>query len=170
MKLSRRAKRMQRHYRRMDKAGGLNLVSLMDIFTILVFFLMVNSSDVKVLQQDKSIELPISVAKQQPKDNLIITVSGDNVLVQGRVVSSVKSDSAGGVLVGLKNELLYQSQKNAAIKDVAQGYPVTLVADKHTPYKLLKKIMTTCTEANYTQISLAVSKKSEPKKLKSEGV
>ena len=55
MKLSRRAKRMKRHYKRMDKAGGLNLVSLMDIFTILVFFLMVNSSDVKVLQQDKSI-------------------------------------------------------------------------------------------------------------------
>ena len=46
MKLSRRAKRMRRHYSRMHRGGGLNLVSLMDIFTILVFFLMVNSSDV----------------------------------------------------------------------------------------------------------------------------
>ena len=60
----------------MDKSGGLNLVSLMDIFTILVFFLMVNSSDVKVLQQDKSIELPLSSAKEQPKENLVIVRLG----------------------------------------------------------------------------------------------
>ncbi|HBX40956.1 MAG TPA: biopolymer transporter ExbD, partial [Marinobacter adhaerens] len=41
MKTSRKAKRIRRHYGRMKKSGGLNLVSLMDIFTILVFFLMV---------------------------------------------------------------------------------------------------------------------------------
>ena len=56
MKLSRRARLRQRHYGRMHKAGGLNLVSLMDIFTILVFFLMVNSSDVKVMQNTAKIE------------------------------------------------------------------------------------------------------------------
>ena len=33
-----------------SKTATLNLVSLMDIFTILVFFLMVNSSEVEVLQ------------------------------------------------------------------------------------------------------------------------
>jgi len=169
VKLSRRAKRMQRHYRRMDKAGGLNLVSLMDIFTILVFFLMVNSSDVKVLQQDKSVELPISVAKQQPKENLIIVVSGNDILVQGRSVATLQTLKEG-VIEGLKKELVYQAQKNAAFKTMTAGYPVTLVADKRTPYKLLKKIMATCTEANYTQISLAVSKKSSAKKIQSGGV
>jgi len=167
MKLSRRAKRMQRHYRRMDKAGGLNLVSLMDIFTILVFFLMVNSSDVKVLQQDKSVQLPISTVKQQPKDNIVIAVSGDNILVQGRVVALVSKIQADGNIEGLKTELVYQSQKNTSTSTIGEaaknGLPVTLIADKATPYKLLKRIMATCTEANYTQISLAVSQKTKSK-------
>ena len=163
MKLSRRAKRMQRHYRRMHMAGGLNLVSLMDIFTILVFFLMVNSSDVKVLQQDKSVELPLSVAKEQPKENLVISISGENILVQGRVVDAINGESEEGVYLGLKAELVYQAEKNASFQDVRDGYPVTLIADKKTPYKLLKKIMATCTSASYTRISLAVSRKLEGK-------
>jgi biopolymer transport protein ExbD len=154
---------MQRHYRRMDKTGGLNLVSLMDIFTVLVFFLMVNSSDVKVLQQDKSLELPISVAKEQPKENLVITISGQDILVQGRSVATIGSADGDGIFAGLKQELDYQSQKNASFQNTKQGFPVTLVADKSVPYKLLKKIMTTCTAANYTKISLAVSKKFKSK-------
>ncbi len=158
MKLSRRAKRMQRHYKRMDKAGGLNLVSLMDIFTILVFFLMVNSSDVKVLQQDKSIELPVSSAKEQPKENLVITISGENVLVQGRTVASISSINSDGLLLGLKEELEYQGKKMSSNRSITDGYPATLVADKNTPYKILKSIMATCTDANFTRISLAVSK------------
>jgi len=158
MKQSRRAKRIQRHYKRMDKTGGLNLVSLMDIFTILVFFLMVNSSDVKVLQQDKTIDLPVSTAKEQPKENLVITVSGNAILVQGRNVASVDSINPQGVIQGLKDELVYQGNKMSANRAVTDGYPATLVADKHTPYKVLKSIMATCTDANFTQISLAVSK------------
>lgn len=161
MKLSRRAKRMKRHYKRMDKAGGLNLVSLMDIFTILVFFLMVNSSDVKVLQQDKSIELPISSAKEQPKENLVITVSGKNIIVQGRTVASTQDFNADGLLEGLKTELEYQGVKMSANRDITDGYPATLVADKKTPYKVLKNIMATCTDANFTRISLAVSKQAK---------
>lgn len=169
MKLSRRAKRIQRHYRRMDKTGGLNLVSLMDIFTILVFFLMVNSSDVKVLQQDKSVELPVSVAKKEPKENIVISVSGKDILVQGRAVASIENVTENGVIPGLKRELIYQSEKISANEFSSQGYPVTLVADKNTPYKLLKKIMATCTEANYTQISLAVSKQAGKKEQSGKG-
>lgn len=159
MKLSRRAKRMKRHYKRMDKAAGLNLVSLMDIFTILVFFLMVNSSDVKVLQQDKSIELPISTAKEQPKENLLISISGENVLVQGRTVATISSINTDGLLPGLKEELEYQGKKMSSNREITNGYPATLVADKNTSYKVLKSIMATCTDANFTRISLAVSKK-----------
>lgn len=170
MKLSRRAKRMQRHYRRMDKAGGLNLVSLMDIFTILVFFLMVNSSDVKVLQQDKSIELPVSTAKEQPKENLVITVSGENVLVQGRTVASVNTLNTEGLLEGLKDELIYQGNKMSSNRDITDGYPATLVADKTTPYQVLKSIMATCTDANFTRISLAVSKQAKHEDDSGKGV
>jgi len=159
MKLSRRAKRMQRHQRRTSNAASLNLVSLMDIFTILVFFLMVNSSDVKVLQQDKSVVLPSSTAEQQPKDTIVITVSGDNILVQGRAVARVDSPQDNEIIKDLKTELDYQANRRTQpIEGEFKGFPVTLIADKGTPYKLLKKIMATCTEAKYTQVSLAVSK------------
>lgn len=159
MKLSRRAKRMQRHHRRTSNAASLNLVSLMDIFTILVFFLMVNSSDVKVLQQDKSVVLPISTAEQQPKDTLVITISGGDILVQGRAVAKVDMSLNNEIIKGLKDELDYQANRRTLVIDADfKGFPVTLIADKATPYKLLKKIMATCTEAKYTLVSLAVSK------------
>jgi biopolymer transport protein ExbD len=161
---------MKRHYKRMDQSGGLNLVSLMDIFTILVFFLMVNSSDVKVLQQDKSIELPISSAKEQPKENLVITISGNNVLVQGRTVASTLTINSDGLLAGLKEELEYQGKKMSSNREITDGYPATLVADKSTPYKVLKSIMATCTDANFTRISLAVSKKAGSEKIQSKDV
>jgi len=48
MQKSHRAARMDRRHKRGKKAGvALNLVSLMDIFTILVFFLLVNSTNVE---------------------------------------------------------------------------------------------------------------------------
>ena len=87
MKTSRKARRIQRHYSRMHKPGGLNLVSLMDIFTILVFFLMVNSSDVKVLQNTADVPLPESTAQQEAVENLTVRVTGESILVQGKEVA-----------------------------------------------------------------------------------
>ncbi len=163
MKLSRRAKRIQRHYRRMHKAGGLNLVSLMDIFTILVFFLMVNSSDVKVLQQDKSVELPKSSAQAEPKETLLVSVTQNSILVQGRPVAEIGPDYEGELIPGLKQELDYQAQRQGNDPQAAEGYQVTLVADKNLPYKVLKAIMATCTAANYSRVSLAVNKQTAGK-------
>ena len=81
MKMSRRARRMERHHQR-RKDSGLNLVSLMDIFTILVFFLLVSSSSVQQLPSSKDIRLPTSVAKKAPKETLVIAVTQKDILVQ----------------------------------------------------------------------------------------
>jgi biopolymer transport protein ExbD len=155
---------MQRHQRRTSNAASLNLVSLMDIFTILVFFLMVNSSDVKVLQQDKSVVLPNSTAEQQPKETIVITISGQNILVQGRAIARIDSPLDIDIIKDLKVELDYQANRRTVpVGEDFKGFPVTLIADKGTPYKLLKKVMATCTEAKYTQVSLAVAKTPKPK-------
>ena len=161
MKVSRRARRMQRHYGRMHKAGGLNLVSLMDIFTILVFFLMVNSSDVKVLQQNKSLKLPESSAKHNPKETIILTLAGDDVLIQGRKVASllnIEDDSE--IISGISEELKYQASRNKRLlsADSTNGLSITIMGDKNVPYQTLKKIMNSCVDASYTNISLAVSR------------
>jgi len=162
MKMSRRAKRMSRHFARNKKQPSLNLVSLMDIFTILVFFLMVNQSDVKVLQNNESIKMPESYAEKLPEEALVIFVNNENILVQGRAVAAVKDASGPDAIIPeLQKELEYQASKQRVLssEEQAEGRPVTIVGDKKIPYALLKKIMATCSEANYTNISLAVNRK-----------
>jgi len=162
MKTSVKANRHQRHYRRMHKAAGLNLVSLMDIFTILVFFLMVNSSDVQVLQQNNKIKLPASVADQKPKETLVITVTDNGILVQGRQVAAMQNVKSGGnIIPGLKQELDYQFNRISSRlpKGKEIGLPITVMGDKSIPYAILKKIMSTCVDSHYTNISLAVNHK-----------
>ncbi len=79
---SKRAKRMERHHKR-GKGAPLNLVSLMDIFTILVFFLLVNSSDVEVLPNAKDVQLPESIAEEKAKETVVIVIGDDDIIVQG---------------------------------------------------------------------------------------
>lgn len=166
MKQSLRAKRMAKHHRRLNQAPKLNLVSLMDIFTILVFFLLVNSGDVEVLQTDKSIKLPASFSEQIPENNLVVLVSATDVVVGGRAVGTVSElvASSGDLFAPLQQELKYQAERSGPLaeKDKITGRPVTIMADQKVPYELLKKIMATCAAAEYRDISLAVTKKELP--------
>lgn len=161
MKQSVHAKRMARTNRRHNSVPKLNLVSLMDIFTILVFFLLVNSSDVEVLQSNNEIKLPESTAEQKPEDNLVVTVSKDALLVGGRKVADLSAieRSQTSEIEPLKKELEYLASRKpyASKEDEEAGRDVTIMGDKAIPYKLLKKIMTTCAKAEYRNISLAVS-------------
>lgn len=161
MKQSARAARLRRHLRRNMKPSGLNLVSLMDIFTILVFFLMVNSSDVQVLNQNASVRLPLSVAEQPPKETLAIVVTADQIVIAGRPIISVADLEAyaNPVEPALRQELEYQASRSR-LEPGPQGRPVTIVADRELPYALLKKIMSTSVDAGYSAISLAVNRKS----------
>ncbi|MGB2110312.1 MAG: ExbD/TolR family protein [Marinobacter vinifirmus] len=155
MKTSRRARLRQRHYRRMHRAGGLNLVSLMDIFTILVFFLMVNSSDVKVMQNTADVPLPVSTSEKDAVENLTIQVSGQSILVQGREVARVDTIGADDLHVaGLSEELAYRRNRWAEIPE--QGLEVTIMAGRETDYRLLRKIMKTCVDEQFRQVRLAV--------------
>ncbi len=161
MKQSIRAKRMERHHRRTNNQSKLNLVSLMDIFTILVFFLLVNSSEVEVLQSNKDIKLPASVAEKKPETNLVVMVSSEEILVGGRKVTSVKKamKSEGNEIALLSKELKYLASRKPYrdVKEQEKGRDVTIMGDEKIPYALLKKIMTTCAKSDYRNISLAVS-------------
>lgn len=166
MKQSLRAKRMAKHHRRLKQGSKLNLVSLMDIFTILVFFLLVNSGDVEVLQADKSIKLPASISDEVPENNLLVLISATDVVVAGRAVGSVAELLAaeGNSFAPLAQELKYHAEKAGPLTEKNQltGRPVTVMADQKVPYQLLKKVMATCAEAEYRDISLAVTKKEQP--------
>lgn len=160
MKTSRRARRMQRHYRRMHRTGGLNLVSLMDIFTILVFFLMVNSSDVKVMQNNSDVPLPLSSSQQQAEDTLTVQVIDRSVLVQGREVAHLDAIEEGNAVVtGLSEELAWRRERRGEVPE--QGFEVTIMAGRDTDYRLLRKIMQTCVDQQYRRVRLAVESDGE---------
>ena len=150
------AKRRQRQKK--GKAAGLNLVSLMDIFTILVFFLMVNSSEVEVLQTSSEIELPDSTSEQRPENKLVISVSSEDLIVQGRPVAKINEivGDQEPVIAGLQTELEYQAERRGEIPE--GGHEITVMGDKEVPYWLLKRILYTCQTTDFAQISLAVNK------------
>lgn len=164
MKQSVRARRMARHHRRLSKLPKLNLVSLMDIFTILVFFLLVNSSEVEVLSRDQDIKLPTSVADQQPEDSLLLVVGREQILVNGRPVGSVADvlNAEDERIESLAEELAFRAERARPLNEVEQqtGRPITIMGDRSIPYKLLKKIMATCADSDYRDIALAVDQTS----------
>ena len=155
---------MERRHDRGKRGLALNLVSLMDIFTILVFFLLVNSSDVEVLPNAKEIQLPESIAEEKAKETVVILIGETDIIVQGTPVANVADvmKRKGNDIPELRQAL--KSQNDRVLRKEAQddiaGREVTIMGDKDIPYRLLKKVMATCTESDYGQISLAVLQKS----------
>ncbi|MEZ5563517.1 MAG: biopolymer transporter ExbD [Gammaproteobacteria bacterium] len=164
MQMSRRALRMERHHKRTKRSGtGLNLVSMMDIFTILVFFLLVSSGETEVLPNPKDIQLPESAALERARETVVVMVTGDDILVQGRPVTTVAAalGAEGIVIPELESALRQQTDRvmiQQAKADIALR-EVTILGDRELPYRLLKRVMASCTAADFGQISLAVVQK-----------
>jgi len=161
MNSSRRIRRMTRNKRAVSK---LNLTPLMDVFTVLVFFLMINSASVETLQQPKQIKLPESVVEAKPRETVVIFVGKDEVLVQGVLVARVADIQANGNAamepIRVRLAELSESVIGLSTQAIAESQEVTVLADKTIPFSVLKKIMATCTGQGYTRVSLAVIQKS----------
>jgi len=160
MRNNRRMKRMGRNKR---KVTGLNLTALMDVFTILVFFLLFHSSGSNTLEAPRQIKLPDSVVETKPRETVVIMVSPQVVLVQGEAVISTPELLGDRIeTVAEITERLKQLERNIigiSTKTVVEGKEVTILADKTIPFRVLKKIMLTCTRSGYGRISLAVIQK-----------
>ena len=154
---------MERRHTRGKLGGALNLVSLMDIFTILVFFLLVNSTDVEVLPNTKDVQLPESIAEEKAKQTVVILIGDEDILVQGIQVAKVADvmRQSGNDIPALRQALLQHNDRvlrQETREDIA-GREVTIMGDKDIPYRVLKKVMATCTGSDYGRISLAVMQK-----------
>jgi biopolymer transport protein ExbD len=166
MKFMGRAARMERHHKRHKGGNAINLVSMMDIFTILVFFLLVNSSDVEVLPSAKDIVLPDSTAEEKPRESVVVLLTETQVLVQGRPVAELARINASDAVIIPELKAALEAQAGRAIlaaegDDAIAEREVTIMGDREIPYSLLKKVMATCTAADYGRLSLAVLQKAE---------
>lgn len=160
MRNTRRIKRMSRNRVKITK---MNLTSLMDVFTILVFFLLVNSGSVEVLDAPKEVTLPESDIEAKPRETVVVFVSPEDVLVQGQVVA--KTEDLLQDLEGTEDPI---TARLAALRDnvvgpstqvVAASQEVTILADKSVPFIVVRRIMSICTGEGYENVSLAVIQK-----------
>jgi len=172
MKQSFKAKRLAKHHKRFSAGSKLNLVSLMDIFTILVFFLIVNQSEVRVLQNTKEINLPVSIAEEMPAENVLITVLPQSIMIQERVIwqqkdviTKVSDGLNSGLIKAIKTELTYLSTKRPILteNETDNGRAVTIIGDASVPYQVLKQIMAACADSDYRNMSLAVKQVAKSK-------
>jgi biopolymer transport protein ExbD len=142
----------------------MNLTSLMDVFTILVFFLLVNSATTEVLETPKQITLPASVVEEKPRETVVIFISATEVTVQGVSVVLVEDilAMAGQDIAPIGERLAEVSSNIIGLKTkiVAESQEVTILADRSVPFSVVKKVMSTCTSQGFGRISLAVLKKS----------
>jgi biopolymer transport protein TolR len=152
--------RIQRHRKRSHGGSHMALVPFIDMMTILVVFLLVHASDVDVLPNTKNISIPLSVSDRKPHETVVVMITRDELLVDGRSVARVSDVAAiDGILIpALKTALKEQADKTLMLtsKQSVADREVTIMGDKNIPYTVLKKVMATCTDADYGKVSLAV--------------
>jgi biopolymer transport protein ExbD len=154
---------MTRLSRFRPKVSRLNLTSLMDVFTILVFFLVMNSGPTEILDPPNDLVLPESVVEAKPSETVVINVGKEEVLVQGEPVARIADLLAtdGGDILPIMARLAELQGRVIGLRTqaVAESTAVTILADKSIPFSIVKQIMSTCTAQGYTRISLAVIQK-----------
>lgn len=166
------SRRMLRLARNRPKISAINLTSLMDVFTILVFFLIMHSGS-EVLDSPNGLVLPESVVETKPSETVVINVGTEEVLVQGEPVARIADILAAGDgdIVPIMARLAELQERVIGVRTqaVAQSEAITILADKSIPFSVVKQIMSTCTAQGYTRISLAVIQKESAVRTTSTG-
>jgi biopolymer transport protein ExbD len=149
------------HKKKTPSMFKLNLVALMDIFTILVFFLLLNTGESQKIENAKFINLPDAVSGIEPSNQLLIYISKEKIwLADKEIVSVEEVMKAPDALIEPLNKALLDYKSN--IPEIQEyekrnGLSVTIMGDKTVSYELLKSIMVTCQESDFRDISLAVN-------------
>jgi len=165
MSMSNRARRMLLHQLRNHADVQLNLIPMIDILSVMVSFLLVYSTNVEVLQNTRAVQIPQSISEQQPRQTVVVMLTLDELYVQGEPIATVAqirasaSDIIAPLQAALERPMLAGQQGTS--QDPTQR-EITVMGDKALPYEVLKKVMTTCTAADYGRISLAVMQKDKP--------
>ena len=122
------------------------------------------ASEVEPLPSFKAVKLPESNAEAQPKETIVVTVSGAEIIVDGRKVADVAEvmRMQDDVIPALKAERELLAKRQVIRKEnQAVQTAVTIMGDKDIPYKLLRKVMVTSARANFTDVSFAVRQRLE---------
>ena len=156
--LAKRAERKERNKQSLD----MNLVALIDIFTILLFFLLSSATELETLVIPRAVALPESTADVTPKPTVVVLVNAQEIVVDGQTVARTPDVMASDadLIEPLQAQLVALKARPDAL---ATGTTVTIMGDKDIPYRLLRKVMSTCAQAEFTDVAFAVRTRLEQK-------
>lgn len=143
--------------------AALSLTSLMDMFTIILLFLLVTfTSEGEVITANPKFKLPLSTSQKKPEQRLIVQITSDEIMVDGSKVADTKEflDNEDYTIKPLLDVLNNNIKKVEYVAERSSDFvfkgDVTIQGDQKIPFILLEKVMFTCGEAGYGNISLAV--------------
>jgi biopolymer transport protein TolR len=157
------AARLKRHRKPGSRRAGLHgmsaLIPMIDMLTILVVYLLVHAADYEILPNTKSIQIPQSISETKPRETVTVLITRESMIVNGAEIARVEDLKLRTDLViePLKRVLRAEADKRM-LKDKTDptSHEVTVLADKDLPYSFVKKVLSTCTAAEYGKVSLAV--------------
>lgn len=162
-RLTLRAKRLLRRNARKPGVVSLNLVPMIDVFMVLVFFLLVTTSSIDNMRSPRELTLPTSLSLDQPRDTPVVMVTKQGVLIQGVQVMTLDEAAAAAPdkpLPALRSELLKVTLLSVQGTDTAGGTTrgeINVMADRDIPYATLKKVLATCGELKFARIAISVA-------------
>ena len=140
----------------------LNLNSMMDMFTIILLFLLkVYSTDGQMVQPSDYLTLPKSSVEKVPEVALDLSISKEWVVINDKPVVQVSNllSSDEIIIPELQQELLiYANEAEKMQERYGQTFSgsITIQGDKEIPYKVLVKVMATCGKSKYPNMKLFV--------------
>lgn len=136
--------------------GPLSLVPMIDILTIIVVYLLVHAADAELLSNPRNVSMPMSVSELKPREATVITVARDMLYVNGEEVISVAEVAASTEPVVERLRVKLRKQAKSLLGSSAEEREITVIADRSLMYPVLRRIVASCSAAEYTKVSLAV--------------
>lgn len=150
--------------RKQPAAGKLSLVALMDIFTILVFFLLMNSGESQKIENAKFVELPDAASDKAPYADIVIIIGEQELFVDKEPIASIADilKKPQELIEPLQKVLKEYADQAGELKgfEKENGLALTLMGYHAASYELVRSVISTCQHENFRNISLAVNQSS----------
>jgi len=169
-KSSRKSKGLKLRKRLGGHTFEINLTSMIDMFTIILLFLLKSYSVADVsLSPPKDIRLPSSISEKVPHMSVKVDVGKEIILVDGRPAVYLrqgrfkKGDVRGLIILPLFYELnaiskaKIQLEKNHPEKKFNRE--IILFGDKSIPFSTLKRVLFTAGQARFEAFRFSVMRK-----------
>jgi biopolymer transport protein ExbD len=165
------SKRRPKKKRKIEESSGVSMNSLLDILTIILVFLLKSySTDPVTLKQAEDLKPPFSSAQLKAEQSTTVTLTLNNLLVDDKPVLRIEQGvvgegdtSSNGFLVDPLFQALQESvdhQKRVASFNSSAEFKgiITVISDRHVPFKLLSQVMYTAGQAQFSKFKFMVVK------------